>query len=104
MFHARPAVVVTMLTKDLSALMFYSSFMGQQSLNYLSTWILHVYKHVGTCVHNCSALLPADVHTFETALAILSFVIWVHFRSDELFLALFLSTTTFKVETCDCTT
>lgn len=79
-FHACPAVVVTM-TKDLSALMFYSSFMGQQSLNYLSAWILHVYKHVCTRVHNCSALLSADVHAFETALVIQSFVIWVHFGS-----------------------
>lgn len=80
MFHACPAVVVTTLIKDLSALMFYSSFMGQQSLNYLSALILHVYKYVCARVHNCSALLSADVHAFETAFVIQSFVIWVHFR------------------------
>ena len=85
MFLACPAVVVTMLIKNLSALMFYSSFMGQQFLHYLPALILHVYKHVCAHAHNCPALLLADVHGFETAFVIQLFVIWVHFRSGQLF-------------------
>lgn len=104
MFHPCPAVVVTMLIKDLSALMFYSSFMGQQSFNYLSALILHVYKHVCARVHNCAALLSADVHAFEVAFVIQSLAIWAHFGSDELLLTLFLTVTTFKVKTCYCAT
>lgn len=59
---ARPGVVVTTLIKDLSALMFYSYFMRQPYLNYLSALILYIYKLVSACVHNCSAALSMDVH------------------------------------------
>lgn len=40
--HACPEVEVTPLIKDMSALMFYSSFMRQAYLNYLSALILYV--------------------------------------------------------------
>lgn len=80
MFYPCPAVIVIMLIKDLSAMMFYSSFMGQQSLNYLSALILHVYKHVCAYVHNCAALLSADVHAFEVAFVIQSLAILDSFR------------------------
>lgn len=65
---------MTTLIKDLSALMFYSSFMKQLYLNYLSALILYVYKLVCACVHNCSAGLSVDVHSFNPAFVILSFV------------------------------
>lgn len=73
---ACPEVVVTTLIKDLSALMFYSSFMRQPYLNYLSALILYVYKLVYACVRNCSAASSIDVHkhSFEPAFVIQSFV------------------------------
>lgn len=65
-------VVVTTLIKDLSALMFYSSFMRQPYLNYLSALILYVYKLVYASVHNCLAALSIDVHkqSFQPAFVI----------------------------------
>lgn len=71
-----PGVAVTTLIKDLSALMFYSSFMRQPYLNYLSALILYVYKLVYARVHNCLAALSIDVlkHSFEPAFIIQSFV------------------------------
>lgn len=65
---------MTTLIKDLSALMFYSSFMKQLYLNYLSALILYVYKLVCACVHNGSTGLSVDVHSFNPAFVILSFV------------------------------
>lgn len=52
---ACPGVLVTRLIKALSEVMFYSSFMRQPYLNYLSALILYVYKLVYACVHDCSA-------------------------------------------------
>lgn len=65
---------MTTLIKDLSEVMFYSSFMRQPYLNYLSALILYVYKLVYACVHNCSAALSVDVHCFEPAFVIQPFV------------------------------
>lgn len=62
---ACPGVVVTTPIKDFYAPMFYSYFMRQPYLNYLTALILYMYKHVNASVHNCSAALSMDVYKFS---------------------------------------
>lgn len=74
-----PGVRVTALIKDMSALMFYSSFMRQPYLNYLSALILYV--HTLVYVHNCLAsVINRHKHSFELSVAYSVLCVLSHFH------------------------